>query len=60
MKYVIALLLLIAVTATGFTGFRFFETSRYDLSNLFVATTYAGIVATIYLLTVYRRQQRIS
>ena len=60
MKYIITLLLLIAVTAIGFTGFRFFENSRYDLSNLFVATTYAGIVATIYMLTVYRRQQRIG
>jgi hypothetical protein len=60
MKYIITLLLLIAVAAIGFTGFRLFQTSRYDLSNLFVATTYAGIVATIYLLTVYRRQQRIG
>ena len=60
MKHIITLLLLIAVTAIGFTGFRLFENSRYDLSNLFVATTYAGIVATIYMLTVYRRQQRIG
>ena len=60
MKYILTLLLLIAVAAIGFTGFHFFENSRYDLSNLFVATTYAGIVATIYLLTVNRRQQRIG
>jgi hypothetical protein len=60
MKYVMTLLLLIAVAAIGFTGFRLFQTSQYDLSNLFVATSYAGIVATIYMLTVYRRQQRIG
>ena len=54
------LLLLIAVAAIGFTGFRFFQTSQYDLSNLFVASTFAGIVATIYMLTVYRKQQRIG
>ncbi len=60
MKYVITLLLLIAVAAIGLTGFHLFQTSRYDLSNLFVATTFAGIVAAIYLLTVYRRHQRIG
>jgi hypothetical protein len=60
MKYVMTLLLLIAVAAIGFTGFRFFQTSQYDLSNLFVASTFAGIVATIYMLTVYRKQQRIG
>ena len=60
MKYILTLLLLIAVAAIGFTGFHFFENSRYDLSNLFVATTYAGLVGTIYLLTVSRREQRIG
>jgi len=60
MKYVMTLLLLIAVAVIGFTGFRFFQTSQYDLSNLFVASTFAGIVATIYMLTVYRKQQRIG
>jgi hypothetical protein len=60
MKYIITLLLLIAVAAIGFIGFRLFQSAQYDLSNLFVATTYAGIVATIYLLTVYRKQQRIG
>jgi hypothetical protein len=60
MKYVITLLLLIAAAVIGFIGFRLFQTSQYDLSNLFVATTYASIVATIYMLTVYRKHQRIG
>jgi hypothetical protein len=60
MKYVITFLLLIAVVAVGFTGFRLFENSHYDLSNLLIASTYAGIVGAIYMLTVYRRQQRVG
>lgn len=60
MKYVITLILLIAIAAVGFTGFRLFQDSHYDLSNLLVASSYAGIVGTIYMLTVYRKQQRIG
>jgi hypothetical protein len=60
MKYFITVLLLIALAATGITGYHLFRIEQYDLSNLFVATTYAGIVGTIYLLTVYRRQQKIG
>ena len=60
MKYVITFLLLIAVVAVGFTGFRLFENSHYDLSNSLIASTYAGIVGAIYMLSVNRRQQRVG
>jgi hypothetical protein len=60
MKYFITVLLLVALAAIGITGYHLFRIEQYDLSNLFVATTYAGLVGTIYLLTVNRKHQRIG
>ena len=59
MKYIIAILLLIAVITNGLTGYRLFENSKYDLSHLLIIASYACIVGSIYLLTVYR-QRKIS
>jgi hypothetical protein len=59
MKYLIAALLLIAVVANGFTGYRLFRASEYDLSHLLIIASYACIVGSIYFLTVYR-QRRIG
>ncbi|HWB91365.1 MAG TPA: hypothetical protein VG605_05915 [Puia sp.] len=56
-KYLIAVLLLIAVVANGLTGYELFRSSEYDLSHLLIIASYACIVGTIYLLTVYRRKR---
>ena len=58
-KYVIAILFLIAVVANGFTGYKLFRATDYDLSHLLVLASYACIVGSIYFLTVYK-QRRIS
>ena len=61
MKYVIAILLLIAVVINGLTGYHLFKVEEYDLSHLLIIASYASIVGSIYLLTVgNRKKQKIS
>jgi L-asparagine transporter-like permease len=56
MKYVITLVLLIAVVLNGLTGYHFFQHSHYDLSSLMIVASYLSIVMSIYVLTVGRRK----
>lgn len=56
-KYVIAILFLVAVVINGFTGYKLFRASNYDLSHLLVLSSYACIVGSIYFLTVYRKRR---
>jgi hypothetical protein len=60
MKYVITILLLIAVVINGLTGYHLFKVEEYDLSHVLVIASYASIVGVIYLLTVHRKKQEIS
>lgn len=50
-KYVVAVLFLIAVVANGLTGYRLFRSNEYDLSSLLIIASYASIVGSIYFLT---------
>lgn len=59
MRYLITLLLLIAVVVNGLTGYRFFRTSSYDLSSVMIIASYLSIVMSIYMLTVSRRKPLI-
>lgn len=59
MRYLITLLLLIAVVVNGLTGYRFFRTSSYDLSSVMIIASYLSIVMSIYVLTVSRRKPLI-
>jgi hypothetical protein len=56
MRYVITLLLLVAVVVNGLTGYHFFRTSSYDLSSVMIIASYLSIVMSIYVLTVSRRK----
>ena len=56
MKYVITLLLLIAVVINGLTGYRFFRNESYDLSSLLIVASYLSIVFSIYMLTVGKKR----
>lgn len=60
MKYVIAVLFLIAVVVNGLTGYRLFRSSEYDLSSLLIISSYASIVGSIYFLTMKRKAVRFS
>jgi hypothetical protein len=56
MRYLITLVLLIAVVLNGLTGYHFFQHSHYDLSSLLIIASYLSIVMSIYVLTVSRRK----
>jgi len=55
-KYVITLVLLIAVVLNGLTGYHFFTHSNYDMSSLMIIASYMSIVMSIYVLTVSKRK----
>jgi len=56
MKYIIALVLLIAVVLNGLTGYHFFQNSVYEMSSLMIISSYLSIVMSIYVLTMSRRK----
>ena len=56
MKYLITLLLLIAVVLNGLTGYHFFMHTDYAVSNLLIIASYLSIVMSIYVLTVSKRK----
>ena len=56
MKYVIALVLVIAVVLNGLTGYHLFESSVYNLSSLMIIASYLSIVFSIYVLTMSKRK----
>lgn len=56
MKYIIALVLLIAVVLNGLTGYHLFENSVYNLSSLMIISSYLSIVFSIYVLTMSKRK----
>lgn len=56
MQYVITIILLIAVVATGLLGYQLFQSYQFNLSHLPIIASYACIVGTIYYLTVYRQR----
>ncbi len=60
MRYLITLVLLIAVVANGLTGYHLFRAEEYDLSHLMIIASFACIVGSIYALTVHGSQRRIS
>jgi hypothetical protein len=60
MKYIITLVLLIAVVLNGLTGYRFFQHSAYGLSNLMIISSYLSIVMSIYVLTVSKRRSAME
>lgn len=60
MKYIIALVLLIAVVLNGLTGYHLFENSVYNLSSLMIIASYFSIVLSIYVLTMSKRKSAIE
>ncbi|GGA95052.1 hypothetical protein [Puia dinghuensis] len=54
MKYIITLVLLIAVVLNGLIGYRLFQHSNYNVSSLLIIASYLSIVMSIYVLTVSR------
>ncbi|HEY4108254.1 hypothetical protein [Puia sp.] len=56
MKYLISLVLLIAVVLNGLTGYHFFTHTNYNMSSLMVLASYLSIVMSIYVLTVSKRK----
>ncbi|HVU94640.1 MAG TPA: hypothetical protein VHE34_05420 [Puia sp.] len=60
MKYVIALILLIAVVLNGLTSYHLFENSVYGLSNLMIISSYLSIVFSIFLLTMSKRKSAME
>jgi len=56
MKYIIALVLLIAVVLNGLTGYHLFESSAYNLSSLMIIASYLSIVLSIFVLTMSKRK----
>ena len=56
MKYIIALILLIAVVLNGITSYHLFENSVYGLSNLMIISSYLSIVFSIFVLTMSKRR----
>lgn len=58
MKYVITLMLLIAVVINGLTGYRFFRSEAYDLSSLLIIASYLSIVFSIYVLTMGKQKTK--
>jgi hypothetical protein len=57
MKFLITILLLVTMVASGLTSLHFFRETDYDLSSLLVITTYLSMVFGIYMLTVYDRKR---
>jgi hypothetical protein len=55
-KYIIALVLLIAVVLNGLTGYHLFQNSVYNLSSLMIIASYLSIVLTIFVLTMNKRK----
>jgi len=51
MKFLITVLLLVAMVASGLTSLHFFRATDYDLSSLLVITTYLSMVFGIYVVT---------
>jgi hypothetical protein len=60
MKYVITLVLLIAVVLNGLTGYHLFRNADYNLSDLMIIASYMSIVMSIYVLTVSKRKAVIE
>ncbi len=60
MKYIITLVLLIAVVVNGLTGYELFRSANYDLSSLMIIASYMSIVMSIYVLTVSKRKHRLQ
>ena len=56
MKYIIILVLLIAVVLNGLTAYQLFQHASYDLSSLMIYASYLSIVMSIYVLTVSRKK----
>ncbi|HXB09676.1 MAG TPA: hypothetical protein VNW04_21265 [Puia sp.] len=57
MKYLLTIVLLIAVVLNGLTGYHFFTHSNYDMSSLMIIASYLSIVMSIYVLTVSSRKR---
>jgi len=60
MKYIIALILLIAVVLNGLTSYHLFENSVYGLSNLMIISSYLSIVFSIFVLTMSKRKSAME
>jgi len=60
MKYIITLFLIIGVVLNGITGYQFFRSSNYTMSNLLVIASYLSIVMSIYMLTVSKKRSAIE
>jgi hypothetical protein len=60
MKYLLTLLLLIAVVLNGLTGYHFFINTNYNLSSLMIYASYLSIVMSIYVLTVSKRKSVVK
>ena len=60
MKYLITILLLIAVVLNGLTGYHFFINTNYNLSSLMIYASYLSIVMSIYVLTVSKRKSVVK
>jgi len=60
MKYIIALILLIAVVLNGITSYHLFENSVYGLSNLMIISSYLSIVFSIFVLTMSKRKSAME
>jgi hypothetical protein len=56
-KFLITVLLLVIMVASGLTSLHFFRATDYDLSSLLVLTTYLSIVFGIYVLTVHNKKR---
>ena len=52
MKYLITLVLLIAVAINGLTSYHLFRSEDYDLSHLLIIASFGCMVGSIYALTV--------
>jgi hypothetical protein len=60
MRYIITLVLLIAVVLNGLTGYHFFQHTSYNLSSLMIIASYLSIVMSIYVLTVGKRKPTLK
>jgi len=60
MRYIITLVLLVAVVLNGITGYHLFRSENYDLSHLMIIASYLSIVMSIYVLTVSKRRKAME
>lgn len=60
MKYIITLVLLVAVVLNGITGYHLFRSESYNLSNLMIISSYLSIVMSIYVLTMSKRRNAME